>query len=268
MVCYTNHALDQFIEDLLKIGIPRSDVVRLGGNASAEMEDLTLRKQPKVKRFTYMDHNFINLLRSLQTNASQSLRAIYGSYSTFYPYRHLEEIMDHIKDFHLEYFVAFTVPESDPEEIIVHKKGKALKKTYLLERWMSGHDTGIFKGSYRDPESAVIWSTDRATRQAILKSWIDEMIDDILESFHDEAKNYSDIHRQIEKKFSEGNVSVIKSKRVIACTTTGAAKYREDISAANPGVLVVEEAGEILESHILTALSSDMKQMILIGDHK
>jgi superfamily I DNA and/or RNA helicase len=33
-------------------------------------------------------------------------------------------------------------------------------------------------------------------------------------------------------------------------------------------VLLVEEAGEILESHILTALGSRTKQLILIGDHK
>jgi hypothetical protein len=33
-------------------------------------------------------------------------------------------------------------------------------------------------------------------------------------------------------------------------------------------VLLVEEAGEILESHIMTALSDDIEQIILIGDHK
>jgi superfamily I DNA and/or RNA helicase len=40
------------------------------------------------------------------------------------------------------------------------------------------------------------------------------------------------------------------------------------LQCISPGVLLVEEAGEILESHILTALGPETKQMILIGDHK
>ncbi|KIJ59315.1 hypothetical protein HYDPIDRAFT_140803 [Hydnomerulius pinastri MD-312] len=39
-------------------------------------------------------------------------------------------------------------------------------------------------------------------------------------------------------------------------------------SEARPNVLLVEEAGEILESHVLTALGPSIDQMILIGDHK
>ncbi|KAG1880008.1 AAA domain-containing protein [Suillus subluteus] len=48
----------------------------------------------------------------------------------------------------------------------------------------------------------------------------------------------------------------------------GAAIFAQDIRAANPDVLLVEEAGEILESHVLTILGQNTSQMILIGDHK
>ncbi|EIW81453.1 hypothetical protein CONPUDRAFT_124579 [Coniophora puteana RWD-64-598 SS2] len=43
---------------------------------------------------------------------------------------------------------------------------------------------------------------------------------------------------------------------------------RKDLRAVCPDVLLVEEAGEILESHILAALGSTTKHLILIGDHK
>lgn len=55
---------------------------------------------------------------------------------------------------------------------------------------------------------------------------------------------------------------------IIRCTTTAAAKYVQALQSISPGVLVVEEAGEILESHALTALGPKTKQLILIGDHK
>jgi superfamily I DNA and/or RNA helicase len=36
----------------------------------------------------------------------------------------------------------------------------------------------------------------------------------------------------------------------------------------NAGIVLVEEAGELLEAHVLTSLSPSTKHLILIGDHK
>ena len=68
--------------------------------------------------------------------------------------------------------------------------------------------------------------------------------------------------------FGQGVAAQLKGKRIIGCTTTGAAKYADVIRAISPGVLLVEEAGEILGSHIVTALGTRITQMILIGDNK
>lgn len=61
---------------------------------------------------------------------------------------------------------------------------------------------------------------------------------------------------------------VLSTARIIGCTTTGAALHKETLTAAKPGIVVVEEAGEILEAHVLTSLSPHTKQLVLIGDHK
>jgi hypothetical protein len=58
------------------------------------------------------------------------------------------------------------------------------------------------------------------------------------------------------------------TKRIIACTTTAAAKYHAEICATAPGILLVEEAGEIQESHTIAAIGSSVKHAVLIGDHK
>ena len=49
---------------------------------------------------------------------------------------------------------------------------------------------------------------------------------------------------------------------------SAAAKYAKELQSASRDVILVEEAGEILESHILTTLASQTQQLILIGDHK
>jgi hypothetical protein len=51
----------------------------------------------------------------------------------------------------------------------------------------------------------------------------------------------------------EKDLQVIRRKRIIGCTTTAAAKYVQALQSISPGVLLVKEAGEILESHVLTA---------------
>jgi len=49
VVCFTNHALDQFLEDLMDIGIPSSAMVRLGGKSTDRTKSLMLREQAGVR---------------------------------------------------------------------------------------------------------------------------------------------------------------------------------------------------------------------------
>lgn len=48
-------------------------------------------------------------------------------------------------------------------------------------------------------------------------------------------------------------------------TTTGAAKYQDVLQQVEPPIVVVEEAAEVLEAHIVTSLSKGCQQLILIG---
>jgi superfamily I DNA and/or RNA helicase len=106
------------------------------------------------------------------------------------------------------------------------------------------------------------------SRIEALKEWKEEMLKERLDSVHDAGIAYNASLEQINAILMEKDLRVIRQKRIIACTTTAAAKYVQAIQSIAPGILLVEEAGEILESHILTALSPDTKQLILIGDHK
>jgi superfamily I DNA and/or RNA helicase len=55
---------------------------------------------------------------------------------------------------------------------------------------------------------------------------------------------------------------------VIALTTTAAARYYNTLSQLRPTITIIEEAAEVLEAHIITALSRHCEHVILIGDHK
>ncbi|GFH06095.1 NFX1-type zinc finger-containing protein 1, partial [Haematococcus lacustris] len=86
-------------------------------------------------------------------------------------------------------------------------------------------------------------------------------LDQFLEALLD--KGIKDIVR-----IGGGWQAVLKKARVIGCTVTGAASHKALLDALQPGVLLVEEAGELLEAHVLTSLSTKAKHLVLIGDHK
>ena len=61
---------------------------------------------------------------------------------------------------------------------------------------------------------------------------------------------------------------VLRKACVIGMTTTCAAKYRSILKEIRPRIVIVEEAAEVLEAHILASLTSGCQHLILIGDHQ
>ena len=61
---------------------------------------------------------------------------------------------------------------------------------------------------------------------------------------------------------------VLREACVIGMTTTCAAKYRSILNEIRPRIVIVEEAAEVLEAHIIASLTSGCQHLILIGDHQ
>ena len=62
--------------------------------------------------------------------------------------------------------------------------------------------------------------------------------------------------------------NVLQKARVIGMTTTCAARYRRILQRISPKIVLVEEAAEVLEAHIITSLTKGCQHLILIGDHQ
>lgn len=79
--------------------------------------------------------------------------------------------------------------------------------------------------------------------------------------YQDAAERLAEIRRR-------EDLCVLKHAKVIGMTTTGAAKYRQVLQELKPKLVIVEEAAEVLEAHIITTLSRECQHLILIGDHQ
>ena len=79
--------------------------------------------------------------------------------------------------------------------------------------------------------------------------------------YHNAAQRLQEIHRHTD-------LEVMRRMKVVGMTTTGAARYQNIIQQLAPPIVIIEEAAEVLEAHVVTALNPDCKHLILIGDHK
>ena len=266
--CYTNHALDQFLEDLLDIGIPQSSIVRLGGKSTQRTEPLSLYNQRQMKKFGRSDWVLID---ELKKNASDNLDRLRRNFDTFANSRvTLKQILAHLEFEDPLIHYALSVPHSVlmGDMKFVGRRGRAVDELYLINQWYSGWDAGILKGSHHVRETAEVWKMSPKERQARIAEWRDAIVKEKAEQLYDCGKVFNDYQDKLNRKFGENEEYTVLNKRIIGCTTTAAAKYSNYLRAALPQVVLVEEAGEILESHVLTALGEETRRLILIGDHK
>jgi hypothetical protein len=159
------------------------------------------------------------------------------------------------------------MPEAEDGMMRVGKRGKAVDTLYLLDRWCRERDAGIYKRMIKT-ELEQVWRMTGESRVKTLKDWKTEILQERAQAIRNKGREYDRSLEEINAVYMERDLQIMRQKRIIGCTTTAAAKYVQVLQSISPGVLLVEEAGEILESHILTALGPDTKQLILIGDHK
>lgn len=93
----------------------------------------------------------------------------------------------------------------------------------------------------------------------------------ILEIFQISLNKSIHILKQCSQKMklleNQANARALRTLDIIAMTTTGACKYKELLKSIDPDIIMVEEAAEVLEAQVITCLTENTKQLILIGDH-
>ena len=250
----------------MKIGIPLSSIVRLGGKATLATEPLQLEKQRTNYRMAQIDYKAIDDMKNLREQRYTLLQKTFDAYKAAYIQNH--QLLEYLEFEDPEYFEAFEIPTAHDGRKLIGRNGKPVHDFYLLEQWIKGRDAGFLSYHENVVNAFKIWSMSYGERQDKVKMWKDALFKEQVAHVYDNGEAYNTCLVSIDRMYGKKTEAILKEKRIIACTTTGAAKHSERIRAASPTVVLVEEAGEILESHTLTALGPNADQLILIGDHK
>ncbi|KAF4954475.1 hypothetical protein FGADI_5254 [Fusarium gaditjirri] len=271
VLSYTNHALDQFLEDLMNIGISSDQMVRLGSKFTDATKPTLLREYDSQSKY-WLKMEEKNILNDLRVEeASLSLELQECSRKIAAREAHPADILEYLElseNFSIAW-EAFQVPEDDGFKT-VGSGGKEIEPAGVYKYWLNGGDVNGLGhlSAFLDLRARTVWNASLDVREQCHHEWSKMVREEQSAQFVEFSKRFSEVRTEIKSILDERGRRVLKDKQIIACTTTAAAMYQSIIEAANPDVILVEEAGEILEAHIITAMSASVKQLILIGDHK
>ncbi|MCJ1250969.1 hypothetical protein MMC30_008199 [Trapelia coarctata] len=112
-----------------------------------------------------------------------------------------------------------------------------------------------------------VWSLSLPDRHALVASWIQEL------NPWKVCDGFAEVHRRHQVAFQRKKTVMrpylarcISSQQVIGVTTTGLVQHWDVLEEVKLRTVIVEEAPECLESHILSALFPSVQHAIFIGD--
>lgn len=271
VLSYTNHALDQFLHDLVKIGVDASSMVRLGSKSSPETESLKLdnRLRNSEFRITGATWSTITTLKSELADLRDQLDHLHDP--LLRSWVSADDILDLLEfsEDESSFWQAFQVPSSDDDDgftqVLLNRKPATPQR--LFHHWKRGQKYPLDPSMQSDEDRAA-WMLPLEERKILDDKWCRQVREEKIAQYVSVSEAAKVLQNQIDRLYDEGKRNVLSKMRVIGCTTTGAAMYQSIISTAAPEVVLVEEAGEILEAHAVAALSPSVKQLIQIGDHK
>jgi hypothetical protein len=304
-VCYTNHALDQFLEGILDEGV--TSIARVGSRVQCErLKAFQLRElEYKEKRgrparglweeFEEMGERIGGFQRMLFEKDKLRLADVIGILQYECP-----DLLDGFlvrapKDgFRLagdgDVFSLWLAGKDLGR--VVKKKEEKLEKAgaasrgnefLLLEKKKRSkkiEEPRVDEETESDEGAATVerplrelkdcsdpYSFTLRERYALAAYLQEELRQQKLDEVATVCRRYEELRLRIQAAHDQRKVEVLRRVRVIGATTTGAASLVEVLQAVKPSVLICEEAAEILEAHVLSALSSSVQQLVMIGDH-
>ncbi|KAK3589661.1 hypothetical protein CHS0354_015165 [Potamilus streckersoni] len=113
-----------------------------------------------------------------------------------------------------------------------------------------------------------VWELDYKDRWRLYIHWRQLYLNALEEDFVRQANLCEEVMRVYKETKMREDEFVLQHAHIIGMTTTCAARYQSVLQKIGPRIIIVEEAAEVLESHIITTLSEHCQHLILIGDHE
>ncbi|RPB18740.1 P-loop containing nucleoside triphosphate hydrolase protein [Terfezia boudieri ATCC MYA-4762] len=272
-VCYTNHALDQFLVDLLESGVER--IVRLGSRSKEEkLEPYTLRNVAQKVESTWVERSEIRSLKQLLELSIEEIQDLCSQLSMVHYWRTLRDyLQQHDQAICNQLFG--TAFDEEGFEVVSHRKPEQVVDDWVHSRFLQQPIAQAILdrvGRQRTMEQILecrdISLLSSAERVWLKAYWESNITRELLANLQRATAAWKKAQEDLKKMYQERDRRCLHTAQVIGVTTTGLAGQASLLRKLVAKVMVCEEAGEVLEAHTLTAILPSVEHAILIGDHQ
>lgn len=260
-VCYTNHALDQLLEHLVEESVEQ--IIRLGSRSKSELlQDLNLRHISKEMRPTKSEGDEKHRLYEKLDAALGEIEELMAGLRDPAHFSNVKDYLETHQKSHFEQLFGRGVDENGFQEV----KGR---KFNVLNSWIRGAPKRITSTrAASELFNANLKDMSGLERSALHKYWVQQSTRELNRRFLHVLDSYWRIRDSLKKCHQELDLRCLLRAHVIGVTTTGLARNLDVLRRVRAKVVMIEEAGEVLEAHALTALLPSVEHAILIGDHQ
>lgn len=107
-----------------------------------------------------------------------------------------------------------------------------------------------------------------ADRVRLAEFWLQELQETTADKLFESVKATDRLRKEQQKVYDDVDRRVLQTAEVIGVTTTGLARKIATLSHVKCKVVICEEAGEVMEPHLISALLPSVEHFIQIGDHQ
>ena len=143
------------------------------------------------------------------------------------------------------------------------KQRKQIKRT--IRRELASNDNMTRRDVTR---ISNIWKLEQKDRWRLYRYWVHHYCMILQEQIVEREEEFQQACDLVGEMQMQEDKGIMRHSTVIGLTTTCAARYQSVLKEIGPKIIVVEEAAEVLEAHVITTLSKQCEHLILIGDHK
>ncbi|KAK5662144.1 hypothetical protein OQA88_8049 [Cercophora sp. LCS_1] len=259
-VCYTNHALDQLLEHLLDDQI--NSVIRIGSRSKSErLQDLNLRTVVQSFDRTKTEKRSLwDLDQSIRESVNE-MKGCVEELSVVNSQRSIKLFLETNFPWHHQELFGKTEKDDGWETVDYHQD-------QLVDRWLrQGPVVQSRSRSVNDLTAAPLATMSFDERRLLHRHWLRSIRDKIIGEI-------VQIHRELDEAIDKRDrmrrdvdLRCLQQADIVGVTTTGLARNLHLLRKLQCKVMLCEEAGEVLEAHLLTALLPSVEHAILIGDH-
>ena len=268
--CYTNHALDQFLEHLIECGIEK--VLRIGGQShSAILKGKNLRIVSQSESKTKSERYLLAKTYEALENQEKTIKKLLGSMHALQKRPEWTSLKSYLLNRYDSIYAQFSRDDDDGFTMVGKEPFDAWMDGTLPSREEQLGNTDSLSDSIEQVMLVAtrnVYCISLHNRHRLVRFRAEEANKETVDEIFELVKDANNLHKELTNVHDDVDRRVLQTADVIGVTTTGLAKRIASLRHVKCKVVVCEEAGEVMEPHIISALLPSVEHFIQIGDHQ